>query len=324
MSIPRRIDIIMISKLAVRLALIALWSWIINAAEARSDKLQRSTPRARPTSITIALETPAFEGDDGTLQFAKSAGIYIDGNEAPVLEANRVPATIANPPGTVVILTFGQSNAANSGERLHTARGAVHVFNILDMNFYRASDPLPGASNDTGSIWPLVGDKLIDKGTCKSVLFVPIAFGGTFIDDWAPPAGQCYRRLMFALRRLKMAGIQIDMLCWQQGEAEANHSPMSTEYYCAKFKSMLSALRDAGVTAPVYVAQTTLCEGEPHPFQNNAAIRRAQLQLISIENRVLPGPDTDKIGLEHRRDGCHFSASGQELAAEAWFRAIAD
>jgi hypothetical protein len=36
----------------------------------------------------------------------------------------------------------------------------------------------------------------------------------------------------------------------------------------------------------------------------------------------VPGPDTDQIGIAHRRDGCHFSASGQELAARGWFRAI--
>jgi hypothetical protein len=44
--------------------------------------------------------------------------------------------------------------------------------------------------------------------------------------------------------------------------------------------------------------------------------------VISIADQVLPGPDTDLIGIEHRRDGCHFAASGQELAAQAWFKAI--
>src|SRR5262249_60419330 len=88
------------------------------------------------------------------------------------------------------------------------------------------------------------------------------------------------------------------------------------------FRAMLRGLREAGVKAPVYVALATLCEDGPHPFQNSAQIRLGQKKLVSIWNRVMPGPDTDQIGLAHRRDGCHFAASGQELAAQAWFRAI--
>jgi len=85
---------------------------------------------------------------------------------------------------------------------------------------------------------------------------------------------------------------------------------------------MLRQLREAEVKAPVYVALATLCEEAPHPFKNSAQIRLGQKQLVSIQDRILPGPDTDRIGIEHRRDGCHFSASGQELAAQAWCKAI--
>src|SRR5262249_49274003 len=58
-----------------------------------------------------------------------------------------------------------------------------------------------------------------------------------------------------------------------------------------------------------------------HPFQNSAQIRLGQKKIVSSDS-VLPGPDTDQIGIAHRRDGCHFAASGQELAAQAWFKAI--
>src|SRR5262249_20129943 len=110
--------------------------------------------------------------------------------------------------------------------------------------------------------------------------------------------------------------------CWHQGEANANHTPMTADEYRDYFRAMLRGLREAGVKAPVYVALATLCEDGPHPFQNSAQIRLGQKKLISIWNRVMPGPDTDQIGIPHRHDGSHFSASGQELAAQAWFRAI--
>jgi hypothetical protein len=77
-----------------------------------------------------------------------------------------------------------------------------------------------------------------------------------------------------------------------------------------------------GIGAPVYVALATLCEHAPHPFQNSAQIRLARKKLVSLRERVLPGPDTDQIGIAHRRDGCHIAAYGQELAAQAWFQAI--
>jgi hypothetical protein len=277
--------------------------------------------RVQKLERAIGGALPDFDNDDGTLEFASASGVYVAGAEAPLAEDRLVTPAVANPAGTTVILTFGQSNAANSGEERYAARGAVHVFNVFDMRFYRAVDPLPGASHDGGSVWGRVGDKLIDAGTAQSVLIVPIAFGATYIKDWAP-GGDCYRRLLFALHRLKSAGIKIDMLCWHQGEADANHTGMSGAEYCAHFRSMLRALREEAVNAPVYVALATLCEGEPHPYQNAAEIRRGQKKVISIRDQVLPGPDTDLIGIEHRRDGCHFSASGQELAAQAWFKTI--
>jgi len=277
--------------------------------------------RAQKLERAIGSALPDFDDDDGTVEFASARGIYVAGVEAPVAEDRLAVPAIANPPGTTVVLTFGQSNAANAGEERYAARGAVHVFNIFDMKFYRAVDPLPGASHDGGSVWGRVGDKLIDAGIAKSVLIVPIAFGATYIKDWAP-GGHHHRRLLFALHRLKLAGIEINMLCWHQGEADANHTGMSGAEYCAQFQTMLRALRDAAVKAPVYVALATLCEGDPHPYQNAVEIRRGQRKVISIRDQVLPGPDTDLIGIEHRRDGCHFSASGQELAAQAWFKAI--
>ena len=277
--------------------------------------------RAQKLERAIGSALPDFADDDGTVEFASARGLYVAGVEAPVAEDRLAMPAIANPPGSTVILTFGQSNAANAGEERYAARGAVHVFNIFDMRFYRAVDPLPGASHDGGSVWGRVGDKLIDAGIARSVLVVPIAFGATYIKDCAL-GGHYYRRVLFALHRLKSAGIKIDMLCWHQGEADANHTDMSAAEYCAHFQSMLRALRDGGVKAPVYVALATLCEGEPHPYQNAVEIRRGQKKAISIRDHVLPGPDTDLIGIEHRRDGCHFSASGQELAAQSWFKAI--
>jgi hypothetical protein len=262
-----------------------------------------------------------FDGDDGSLEYAKAAGIYTEGIEAPLFPDRVVTSLAEEHPGLSIIVTFGQSNAANTGEGCYFAKGPVYVFNVFDMKFYRAIDPLPGASNSGAAVWGRLGDKLVASGCFPFVLFVPIAVGGSFIREWAPGGGY-HRRLLFALHRLKLAGLGVDMMLWHQGEADANLSNMSSGEYQDLFLSIVDSVRRAGVDAPIYVAIATLCATADHPFKNRRQIRLGQKRLVSLQKRILPGPDTDKIGITHRIDGCHFSASGLEYHAQAWFRAL--
>lgn len=309
------------SRIAARLALLTPRTLLANLTQALVREAEQSTPPSQCTGVTLEVSFPWFEGDDGTVEFAKRAGVYVTGVEAPTFPERRVGPNVANPPGTVVILAFGQSNAANEGAGAYVARQKVHVFNIFDMNYYLAVDPLPGASGSSGSVWGRLGDRLIESGRYKSVLFVPIAFGASYIKDWAP-GGQCHRRLQLALRRLTRAGVRVDMMCWQQGEADANHTDMPAQEYKSQFLRMVKAIRNAGVQAPIYVAVTSLCENAAHPYENREQIRLAQKQLVSAGDRLLPGPDTDCFDGEHRRDGCHFSESGLDLCAQAWLESL--
>src|SRR5262249_30339978 len=159
-----------------------------------------------------------------------------------------------------------QSNAANMGQSRYAAKGPVHVFNIFDCKYYRAADPLPGASNDGGSVWSRLGDRLVDSGRFGSVLFIPIAYCGSYIVEWAP-GGVCHRRLQLAIKRMSAAGLVPDMLCWHQGEAEANLTSMSAAEYRDHFLNMLRSIREAGIDAPIYVATATLCANADHPFR---------------------------------------------------------
>jgi len=264
---------------------------------------------------------PPLKGDDGTLAYARAAGVYLDGVDAPLSDDRIVPSSVALQRGVLVILTFGQSNAANMGEGHYTPKGPVYAFNVFDMQYYVAADPIPGASGDGGAVWGRLGDKLVNANFARSVIFVPIAMGATFIQDWLPGGPFC-RRLQLAIHRLRLAGLNIDCLCWQQGEAEANHTNMSAKDYSMHFGSLLGVLRYWGVTAPIYAAVATLCEHGEHPCQNRVEIRRAQKELVSPHRRVWSGPDTDRIGPDHRLDGCHFSKSGLALCAQAWFDAL--
>jgi hypothetical protein len=275
------------------------------------------------SSITIEVSVPKlFEGDDGTLKYSKSAGLYLDGVDAPVFPDRAVAAEVARKRDTAIILTFGQSNAANLGDGPYAAKKEVYVYNIFDCEYYRAIDPLPGATNNGGSVWSRLGDRLVEADMYRSVLFIPIAYGGSFITEWAP-GGVHYRRLQFATQRMHAGGLVPDVLCWHQGEAEANHTDMTADEYRRHFLAMLNAIRGADIMAPIYVATATLCADQSHPKKNHEAIRTAQRELVSLKDNILPGPDTDMIGIEHRWDGCHFAASGLDLAADAWLKAFA-
>jgi hypothetical protein len=291
------------------------------AGEARDGTLMQTTRSY--SSVAITVRVPHwFQDDSGTFDYAVASGVHLGAAEAPVTQENSVDKKTANPPRTTVILTMGQSNAANDGGGHYVPRHRVHSFNMFDMNYYKAVDPLPGATNSRGSIWGRLGDKLIESGRFESILFVPLAVGGTFIKEWTPADGECYRRLQFALARVKRADLRIHMICWHHGEADANHAMTSAEQYKRGFLRMVKQIRIAGVHAPIFIAVSSVCENGVHPYHNHRQVRLAQQQLVSDPDNLFPGPDTDQFIGEFREDGCHFSAKGLDAVANAWLDSI--
>lgn len=269
-----------------------------------------------------------FPDDDNSLRFVVERGIWVPGNEVEVgAERKPVPwRSLFEDPDAGIFLVLGQSNAGNHGSVGHASVRDVYSFDFMRVESYRASDPLPGASGDGGSIWTRLGDRLIAEGVYRRVLFVPVAFGGTYIADWAP-GGSMHPRLQLALARLRNAlasrVLGFSGVLWQQGEADANHTDMLAETYQAYFHHIVADLRENGVFAPVFVARSTLCEAGAHPNQNHQAIRDAQAGLVNPAGGILLGPDTDTVGAEDRSDGCHLSERGLQRCADLWFDVIA-
>jgi hypothetical protein len=265
-----------------------------------------------------------FPGDDGTIDFAVKSGVFVPGNEVDV-PAETLPLPwrpLLADPDCGVFLVVGQSNAANSGETPYACRREVFTLDFLRLRCFAAADPLPGCSAWGGSVWSRLGDKLIEQGLFRRVLFAPIAFGGSFITDWLP-GGSMHRRTELLMSRLhKYRGarglLPFTAVLWQQGEAEANHTSMTAEAYREHFRDWASDLRRWGVFAPIFVARATLCDSPPHPCENRPAIRAAQDAVLDARSAILAGPDTDSIAGAGRYDGCHFSASGLERCAELW------
>ena len=268
-----------------------------------------------------------WPADDHTLDYAVSRGVYVPGNEVEINQHRAfVPwRHLFDDHNCGVFLILGQSNAANHGAGKHTAQQRSYCLDFLRMRCYMADDPLPGASGNEGSVWSRLGDMIIEGKMFQNVLFVPLAFGGSFISDWIP-GGSMYGRTSLALSRIRKAlnrrFLPFSGIFWQQGEAEANHTNMSDLAYKMYFHDIVGDLRAHGVFAPIFVARSTVCETGGHPYQNHAAIRGAQFELADAYRGVFPGPDTDQIGAEGRRDGCHFSDIGLQRCATLWLEVL--
>jgi hypothetical protein len=216
---------------------------------------------------------------------------------------------------TAVMLTLGQSNAANSGDTPYTPSRRVFNFNLFDGNCYIAHDPLLGTTEGRGNFAGRMADMLIERGLFDSIVLVPIAVGGSRIEEWTT-GGSRHRRLQIAIKRATGWGLRFTHVLWHQGETNARHDP-DGPLYAACFMNIHAALRRYGVHAPIYVAQATICVGPPVE-----TIRAAQRAVVDPALGIFAGPDTDTIGEQDRFDACHMAESGLVKHAELWVDAL--
>lgn len=212
--------------------------------------------------------------------------------------------------GEMVALILGQSNAANHAGRPSKAK--TRVFNYYNGNCYRAEAPLLGASGVKGSVWPLLGDKLVATGTFSKVIFVNLAMGASSIARWSQ-GGDLYQHLEDVVKDMRIRGIEVTHILWQQGESDCRYRTTQEEYM-KEFASMFEGVRAIGLSAPLYIA---IASKNPKPCDS---IQNAQRALVDIGRGIYPGPDTDSIA--ERFDGIHFSSGGLLQLADLWFEAI--
>ena len=221
---------------------------------------------------------------------------------------------------TLVVITLGQSNAANTGAVKFTPVHRVLNFNLYDGRCYLAADPLLGASNDGGNFATRLGDMLIARGITDRVILAPIAMGGTSVEQWAYE-GVFNNRIRTLIRRLHDAKLAPDYILWHQGEGNFGLLDYGGRQYRKNLLEVVYTFRQYGIAAPFFIALATRC-GAPHP--NPEAVRAGQRSAVNAQIGTFLGPDTDLIGPEHRYDLCHMRESGLELHARAWADAIAN
>jgi hypothetical protein len=241
---------------------------------------------------------------------------------APAVAAGSTPPTPAptraapraRQPRVMVALVFGQSNAANFGQTRY--KSGPGVYNFYNGYLYYARDPLRGANGEGGSVWTRLGDRLIAEKVFDTVIFVPVAVGGTEIARWAPD-GDLHKQILQAIDAVKRRGYKITHLLWHQGESDAVLFTSKADYQ-QRFLAMLASIRAHGVDAPVLVAVATRCGQYPVSQE----IQQAQQGLVNPAAGIFAGPDTDLLDGQYRYDGCHFSTDGLTAHAEMWLQQI--
>lgn len=213
----------------------------------------------------------------------------------------------------MVAVIFGQSNAANFDQTQHVA--GPNVLMIQNGQLLHAQDPISDANGTVGSVWPLVGDKLIESGAYSKVIIYNVAVGGTGLNLWSK-SGEFNEKITDAVKLLRAMNLEPTHIFVHQGETDAGNKtdPATYEY---EMYYIIQELRAMDVKAPFFVSRATVCQGLPYQ-----PIRDAQQAIVNDNENTFAGPDTDQITLSERWDQCHFGTVGQGIASDLWVKAI--
>jgi len=222
-----------------------------------------------------------------------------------------------NAPGTAVLLTLGQSNSANSGEKSAFYLPRLKVWQLNDENdLSYASEPLSLAAGYGASVWPRLADTLLKTGWAERVVIASVGVGATSVSAWRP-SGAMWSRVELAMLNLRRLNLMPTHVLWHQGETDASVTSMSSEEYAGHLSAMIRGLGYLGCNAPVFVSKASYANGKLCE-----KIREGQRRVIQYD-LALPGPDTDTLGHMYRYDNLHFNEMGLNAYAHLWYECLA-
>jgi Carbohydrate esterase, sialic acid-specific acetylesterase len=211
----------------------------------------------------------------------------------------------------LVIITGGQSEAANSYGPAPPADQNLRTFMFYDGKCYKLQSPVLGATSEADSLWPTLGDKL-NAETDRPVVFINGAVGGTQIGDWLDSRSGYLGRLAHQILLARKVGLDPDLVLWIQGETDAAVET-DPESYTRDQQALIERLDALGATNPEtkwVIYRSTHCTDRSN---NGSAIERAISELASKEsNRIVLGPRLTGYDDNLRRDGCHLNARGRD------------
>ena len=221
---------------------------------------------------------------------------------------------ISETKSTGIYLTYGQSNSVNHGQIGYEVKGEVYQF--FNNGTYLYEYPALGGTGQGGSVWGMVGDKLIDEGVHDKVVFSNNGFQGRRIEELNSDPYITY--LMNSYKQLLEKFGRVDAILFHQGEI--NHeTKFGNENYYEDFEIFIRKLRDNGIGTPIYLSRASICN-----TQTDSTLINIQNEIIKDFEIVLKGPNTDLLHEKKYRlpDYCHFSMLGYEKFSDMWVESL--
>jgi len=178
-----------------------------------------------------------------------------------------------------------------------------------------------GATGSTSSLWPELGQSLVESGVAKQVVILVFSVDGAPIkrfvarDDLWP--------LWRAQLKLLLEFFPVDYYLWLQGEADFSRRTTSEDYQ-RLFADLYHSIKDVDRGALVFIPIQSYC-AQTERWTPKNEISTAQAAIPVAMEGTLAGVDSDAILSEAgtRWDGCHPSARGYAIWAKAWASRIA-
>ena len=220
----------------------------------------------------------------------------------------RGEAALACPADALVIVTGGQSNAANALSDPLPADAALPAFMALGGKCYRLRDPVLGATSTGGSLWTAMGAAL-HRASGRPVVFINGAVGGSQLGDWLDDRSGYRQHLAAEVVAARRAGLVPGYVFWVQGETDA-FVLVDPALFVDQLRRLMPRLDAATGRVPWLVYRSTRCTIRRG---NGPAIDAAVTAFAATSDRAILGPDASALGPDKRRDGCHFNAAGRDL-----------
>jgi hypothetical protein len=275
-------------------------------------------------ALTVAAEA------SGAPQPSVAEGIVTDTIGRVVMTAGKRPVACPEQDAhTAVILTIGQSNAANYTSKAYSSRHGSAVLNFFNGKCYIASSPLLGADGSWGEYWTELGNRLIEAKAYNTVILAASAIGGTSVAQWQvggvsaagfDPYSSAHgvrenlnTMLMNVLTQVRPY-YRITQILWHQGEGDYQTSAAD---YTRSFMSLVGSIRARGILAPIYISVTS------NDRKANLPVVQAQRAIPDPVKNIFAGVDTDAlIEPEDRNETGHFGAAGEEKVVRAWMEIL--
>ncbi len=269
------------------------------------------------------------------------------------------PSLVAGEKTAMIIAFPTQSMSTNCVNTQQTPTSPrVHNFSAFDGGMYSGEDPQFGCSWGVaalgrrkfgGSLFPMLGDKIITGTAIDRVIMAPVGVGGFSIQNEAPPGttnavvtlGNGYERLEALLYHMERVGLipsrtgapldgkqTVQTAFYMNiGESDAGGWGGSQALWQTIAMNIINQIRSydfVPADVPFLITQNT------HNFTAQATlIRAAQAALVDNGNHIYSGGDTDVYvgadpspGANRQNDDVHWNLTGATAAAELYYQSL--